>query len=158
MALKWKREKPGTYLSTNGRWKIVGEGNMWRLFDRHDDDDEVVLTKRKSVCQDKAEEVEASGDKYREPTSGGKNPPPSRKPPPRRPGKPVKPSETRAEAIDRSIENGTLSVSSTLSSLYLEISGLRFSLERTLTSIKHVENALQRVVDPEGKIPRAGQS
>jgi len=153
MILKWKRQEPGYYLSTNDRWMIINEDRDWRLFDRKADDDEVLLAKQKQVCQQKAQSIEDNATKKKTP------PVRKKKTPPKRPGKPVGKKvdrEARVLVVNKVIETDD-SVAGSLVSLYLEVSGLRFSLERTLHSVEHVENALQKIVDPDGTIPRAGK-
>lgn len=128
MPLKWKRQKPGVYASTDGKWTVEGEKTSWTLTGT--ETNMSWLENSKKACQKRAEETLQKTD------------------PPKTP-----PQRTKKQP---SVESGP-GVDAALSSLYLEVSGLRFSLERTLRATQAVENALQRVVDPDKTIPRAGQ-
>jgi hypothetical protein len=139
MALRWKREEAGVYNSTNGRWSASLEEGKWNLFDLEKEKLVLEGQKKKKTCQEKAEEIEANGASTK----------PGKRPPPRRPGKQA-PKETQVEKLEKAVEDR--SMTNLLVTLYLEVSGLKFSLERVLHSVGAVESALQKIVDPEKKM------
>jgi len=134
--LKWNRAEAGSYQSTNGKWTVQSDDGMWFLFNA--ETQQVFSDKQKKPCQEAAQSMED-------------DPPKATKTPPRRPGKTVV-KATQAEKLEKAVED--TSMASLMTTLYLEVSGLKWSLERMVHSVEAVESALQKIVDPDKKMNR----
>jgi hypothetical protein len=159
--LKWKRTEVG-YETTNGHWMTyLGEDNKWHLFDQSKDK-EIFISKKKSLCQDKAKEVEEEPEKD-EPK---KEVP--RKPPVRNGIKPDSTVETSqkndeapkekprgksahqvlsslATAVDTG--KGSENLDSALRSLYLYVADTTITLKTIAGHLSHIEECLKKALN-----------